>query len=137
MTTNKLIAECCDRVGEMYASPETAEFSVKLTNERAAEALANMQRGFLTPIDREALRMAEAALRAQGDPVDEIERLRQEQSASVMPMIGPLLDAWECCSQTCREELPELDTQLRKINRAMEGADIPPIPHHQGEEHGG
>ncbi len=52
----------------------------------------------------------------------EREHLRAAQARAVMPLIGPLLDAWECCSQACREELPELDKQLRRINRAMEDA---------------
>ena len=49
-------------------------------------------------------------------------RLRAAQAESVMPLIGPLLDAWECCSQDVRSEHPELDVQLRRINRAMEDA---------------
>lgn len=58
------------------------------------------------------------------DPkMPERERMRAAQTAAVMPLIGPLLDAWESCSQQCREELPELDKQLRRINRAMESAD--------------
>jgi hypothetical protein len=49
-------------------------------------------------------------------------RLRAAQAEAVMPLIGPLLDAWACCSQACREELPELDKHLRQLNRAMEDA---------------
>ena len=52
----------------------------------------------------------------------EREKLRAAQAEAVMPLIGPLLDAWECCSQAVREEHPELDKQLRQINRAMEDA---------------
>lgn len=50
------------------------------------------------------------------------ELLRAAQAKAVMPLIGPLLDAWECCSQDVRGEHPELDKQLRRINRAMEDA---------------
>lgn len=52
----------------------------------------------------------------------ERERLRNAQAASVMPMIGPLLDAWEGCSQAVKEQHPELYRQLRQINHAMERA---------------
>jgi hypothetical protein len=52
----------------------------------------------------------------------EREKLRAAQAEAVMPLIGPLLDAWECCAQSVREEHPDLDKQLRKINRAMEDA---------------
>ena len=52
----------------------------------------------------------------------ELERLRAAQAHDVMPLIGPLLDAWEGCSQDVRSEHPELDKQLRRINRAMEDA---------------
>lgn len=57
-----------------------------------------------------------------GAVVPERDRLRAAQAEAVMPLIGPLLDAWECCAQACREELPEIDKQLRRINRAMEDA---------------
>ncbi len=57
---------------------------------------------------------------------NELERLRALQAAAVMPLIGPLLDAWERCSQDVRGEHPELDKQLRQINRAMADAgDVP------------
>jgi len=48
--------------------------------------------------------------------------IRDAQATAVMPLIGPLLDSWECSSQSIREEHPELDKQLRHINRAMEDA---------------
>lgn len=57
-----------------------------------------------------------------GPVVTERDRLRAAQAEAVMPLIGPLLDAWEGCSQACREELPELDKHLRRINRAMDDA---------------
>lgn len=52
----------------------------------------------------------------------ERDRLRAAQAEAVMPLIGPLLDAWECGSQSLRSEHPELDKHLRRINRAMEDA---------------
>ncbi|MDO9252556.1 MAG: hypothetical protein Q7U48_13535 [Hydrogenophaga sp.] len=57
-----------------------------------------------------------------GRPAPERDRLRAAQAEAVMPLVGPLLDAWEGCSQSVREEHPELDKQLRRINRAMEDA---------------
>ena len=63
-----------------------------------------------------------AVLAAQPQPEAERERLRDLQADAVMPLIGPLLDAWECCSQSVREEHPGLDKHLRRINRAMEDA---------------
>ena len=61
------------------------------------------------------------AIRAE--PKEQRDRLRAAQAEAVMPLIGPLLDEWECRLQICREELPELDRQLRRINRAMEDAE--------------
>jgi hypothetical protein len=52
----------------------------------------------------------------------ERKRLRAAQAEAVMPLVGPLLDAYEGCSQSVRSEHPELDKQLRRINRAMEDA---------------
>jgi hypothetical protein len=39
-----------------------------------------------------------------------------------MPMIGPLLDQWEQCSNWLGEFAPDLADQLRAINDAMEEA---------------
>ena len=58
----------------------------------------------------------------------ERESLRAAQGEAVMPLIGPLLDAWESCSETMRGEQPEVDKYLRKINRAMEDATPPAAP---------
>jgi hypothetical protein len=49
----------------------------------------------------------------------ERELLRTAQSEAVMPLIGPLLDAWEGGSDFLNE-YPALDKQLRRIHRAME-----------------
>ncbi len=65
---------------------------------------------------------AEVALLRAALTLPERDRLRAAQAEAVMPLIGPLLDAWEGCSQACREELPELDKYLRRINRAMDDA---------------
>ena len=57
---------------------------------------------------------------AQPAPVQqERELLRTAQSEAVMPLIGPLLDAWEGGSDFLNE-YPALDKQLRRIHRAME-----------------
>lgn len=56
----------------------------------------------------------------------EREYLRAAQAGAVMPLIGPLLDAWECCSQDVRSENPGLGKYLSQINRAMEDAGEPP-----------
>jgi hypothetical protein len=63
-----------------------------------------------------------AAQPAVQEPVEqEREILRAAQSEAVMPLIGPLLDAWEGGSDFLNE-YPELDKQLRRIHRAMENA---------------
>ena len=62
---------------------------------------------------------------APNDATDERTHLRAQQAATVMPQIGPLLDAWEGIDNdtkgTIREEAPELAKWLGSINRAMEG----------------
>jgi hypothetical protein len=73
------------------------------------------------------------AAAAQPAPVQqpvnqERESLRAAQGEAVMPLIGPLLDAWESCSETMRGEQPEVDKYLRKINRAMEDVTPPAAP---------
>jgi hypothetical protein len=67
-----------------------------------------------------------APVQPEQQPVNqERESLRAAQGEAVMPLIGPLLDAWESCSETMRGEQPEVDKYLRKINRAMEDATSP------------
>ena len=75
-----------------------------------------------TSTDQAAQPLGVGSSEGLGHVVTERDRLRAAQAEAVMPLIGPLLDAWECSSQACREELPELDKQLRRINRAMEDA---------------
>lgn len=53
---------------------------------------------------------------------DERERLCAEQGKAVMPLIGPLLDAWENADREVMAEEPELAKWLTEINRAMETA---------------
>lgn len=52
--------------------------------------------------------------------------LRITQAKAVMPLIGPLLDAWDGMSNdvksTLRLDDPELCEYLDKINAAMEGS---------------
>ena len=67
---------------------------------------------------------------ATGEPVawSERELLRHAQAAVVMPMIGPLLDAWENADREVMSQEPELSKQLKNINSAMEDADTHPAP---------
>jgi hypothetical protein len=67
------------------------------------------------------LKMADQRNTPEPTPAER-DRLRAAQAKAVMPLIGPLLDAWECGSQSLRSEHPELDKHLRRINRAMEDA---------------
>jgi hypothetical protein len=55
----------------------------------------------------------------------EITRLRKAQAKAVMPMIGPLLDAWEGLPNDFKdsEELEALNEHLSAINSAMEDAE--------------
>lgn len=70
------------------------------------------------------------AMSATGEPVarSEREQLRHAQAAVVMPMIGPLLDAWENSDREVMSQEPELSKQLKNINSAMEDADTHPAP---------
>lgn len=67
---------------------------------------------------------------ATSEPVawSERELLRHAQAAVVMPMIGPLLDAWENSDREVMSQEPELSKQLKNINSAMEDADTRPAP---------
>ena len=67
---------------------------------------------------------------ATGEPGawSERELLRHAQAAVVMPMIGPLLDAWENSDREVMSQEPELSKQLKNINSAMEDADTHPAP---------
>lgn len=76
-------------------------------------------RDFYRQIALDALASAPPAPQADGT---ERETLRAQQANAVMPLIGPLLDAWERSFQDVRSEHPELDKQIRRINRAMEDA---------------
>lgn len=53
---------------------------------------------------------------------DERERIRAAQDKAVMPLIGPLLDAWENADREVMAEEPELAKWLSEINKAMETA---------------
>ena len=79
---------------------------------------------------RAALQQTEAQQPATGEPVawSEREQLRHAQAAVVMPMIGPLLDAWENSDRDVMSQEPELSKQLKNINSAMEDADTHPAP---------
>lgn len=58
--------------------------------------------------------------------VSERDKLIAAQVDAVMPMIGPLLDAWEGLPNDVRGELGELDTILGRINAAMENPEDSP-----------
>ena len=71
----------------------------------------------------ETLRAALAQQPATGAPVKaERDQLRCTQANAVMPLIGPLLDAWENADREVISHEPELSRQLKAINNAMEGA---------------
>ncbi|MBT9493884.1 MAG: hypothetical protein IV107_16415 [Paucibacter sp.] len=59
---------------------------------------------------------------AAQEPLGEREQIRKAQDEAVMPLIGPLLDAWENADREVMSEEPELAKWLTKINRAMETA---------------
>ena len=60
---------------------------------------------------------------AVGEPVKaERDQLRCAQADAVMPLIGPLLDAWENADREVMSQEPELSKQLKNINSAMEDA---------------
>lgn len=61
--------------------------------------------------------------RTIGDVIDrELDSLRVEQAKKVMPMIGPLLDAWDGLPNdvVMMPELKELRAQIRNITRAID-----------------
>lgn len=55
----------------------------------------------------------------------EVVRLRKAQAKAVMPLIGPLLDAWYQVPNdvACMDELEHLSQLLEDINNAMENAE--------------
>ena len=60
---------------------------------------------------------------ATPEPVKaERDQLRCAQADAVMPLIGPLLDAWENADREVMSQEPELSKQLKNINSAMEDA---------------
>lgn len=52
----------------------------------------------------------------------ERDRIRAAQITAVMPLIGPLLDAWEQADREVMADEPELVRWLNAINTAMETA---------------
>lgn len=72
---------------------------------------------------------SEAALTQRPAAPSEVERLRAEQAIAVMPLIGPLLDAWEwaCRMDGFKSDHSELHKQLRAIDNAMEGRPAAPL----------
>lgn len=71
---------------------------------------------------------------ATPDPVKaERDQLRCAQADAVIPLIGPLLDAWENSDREVMSQEPELSKQLKNINSAMEDADTHPAPSVPGD----
>jgi hypothetical protein len=64
----------------------------------------------------------EAQIAAPAVVAEERDRLRAAQAAAVMPLIGPLLDAWEGADHDALEDQTELVKQIQAINFAMETA---------------
>jgi hypothetical protein len=56
---------------------------------------------------------------------NEIGRLRAAQAKAVMPLIGPMIDAFEGLPNdvACMDELEELSVAIEAINSAMEDAE--------------
>lgn len=58
------------------------------------------------------------------NPTAELNELRRKQREAVMPLIGPLLDAWEAVPNDFRgmieDECPALVTILNRIWQKME-----------------
>ena len=52
---------------------------------------------------------------------DEIDALRRKQAEAVMPLIGPLLDAWDGVPNDEKDHDSALYAVMVKIYRAMEG----------------
>lgn len=82
------------------------------------------------------LREAGYCIAATPAPAPEAERqaLRYAQAGAVMPLIGPLLDAWENVTFSALDDAPELAKCLSEINKAMEGAEAEPAQAQQAAE---
>jgi hypothetical protein len=117
--TNKLIAECCDRAGEVYAAPIEAA-AAKLTRDQAADIIIGLAAVAGPDRHHEALRMAEAALRAQGEPVLKVFR---GEICYVSREDDQSFGMW--CPVTPDYAPPYPD-----------GAEFYAVPQSQGEEHG-
>lgn len=84
-------------------------------------------------VDGERATPAATPQAGAGMVLAEREALRAGQSAAVMPLIGPLLDAWDGMSNDARaevlDEAPDLAKYLSRIGHAMEAAPSPtPAP---------
>ena len=99
------------------------------TMKQVLEAIQDL-RGYRPDIDAAINALRTAIQQAESEPVawSERDQLRHAQAAVVMPMIGPLLDAWENSDREVMSQEPELSKQLKNINSAMEDADTHPAP---------
>lgn len=98
-------------------------YVVRLRDQAAVEAFP----GYMEGQEHGAVQHANNLMRALGyaPPGDEFDARRREQAVRVMPLIGPLLDAWAGASLDARgyvgEDSPELPKILGAIDHAMEG----------------
>lgn len=67
-------------------------------------------------------KVEELVVKLPNFPRSEVDRLSAAQAEAVMPMIGPLLDAWENVDTDITNEEVELTKWLNAINQAMEEA---------------
>lgn len=81
--------------------------------------------GIADYLHRDVLRCAVYDLQNEEQKQSEIERLRDKQTEQIMPMIGPLLDAFEAHKNDLAEISPELVKWLKNINQVMIGNECP------------
>jgi len=126
----------CERVEHVSGAPELTLYITKLGAHPeyqlfVTEAYAlwfNLGKA-LAPILKSRSEAPAAAGAAQAVEVER-NRLRAEQAASVMPQIGPLLDAWDSIDNdtksSIREVAPQFARQMGSITRSMlEDAPVP------------
>ena len=106
--------------------------------ERVRELKLHAVEQFTEGYNAGAREEAESRSEIVAPALSERDILRAEQSANVMPLIGPLLDAWDGLNNdtkgVLREEGPDLTKYLASINHAMEAAapNQTPAPAAQG-----
>lgn len=118
--------------------PDNVAEAVQAIGARATRYWIDMESGVRDERDRFSIekcravceavyggRSSEPNPAAAGVKASEVDRLRAEQAAGVMPQIGPLLDAWDGMDNDTkagmRDDAPDLAKALAAISRAMEG----------------